>query len=141
MAQPYSIDLRERVISAIQNGMSCHRAAAQFRVAVSTAVKWAQRFRATGSAAPGQMGGYRPRGIRGEHRDWLIERCRSGGDFTLRGLIVELAGRGLKVGYRSVWTFVHSERLSYKKKHHRPRTGSSRHCPATRSVVALPGAD
>jgi transposase len=26
-----------------------------------------------------------------------------------------LAERGLKVGYRSVWTFMHAEGLSYKK--------------------------
>jgi transposase len=51
MARAYSMDLRERVIGAIGGGMSCHQAAAQFRVAVSTAVKWAQRFRSSGSAA------------------------------------------------------------------------------------------
>ena len=140
MARPYSIDLRERVIGAIQSGLSCHQAAARFRVSVSSAVKWAQRFRATGSAAPGQIGGYRPKGIRGEHRDWLLERCRAR-DFTLRGLIVELAERGLKVGYRSVWTFVHAEGLSYKKSRHCPRTGSSGHRPPARPMVALPGAD
>ena len=140
MARAYSIDLRERVIGAIQGGASCHQAAAQFRVAVSTAVLWAQRFRATGSAAPAQIGGYRPKGIRGEHRDWLIERCRTG-DFTLRGLIVELPERGLKVGYRSVWTFVHAEGLSYKKSRHRPRTRPSRHRPPARPMVALPGSD
>lgn len=77
MGRAYSIDLRERVIFAVQSGLSCHQAAAQFRVAVSTAVKWAQRFRATGSAAPGRIGGYRPKGIRGEHRDWLLVRCRA----------------------------------------------------------------
>lgn len=140
MGRPYSLDLRERVILSIQSGMSCHQAATQFRVAVSTAVKWAQRFRATGSAAPGRIGGYRPKGIRGEHRDWLLVRCRAS-DFTLRGLIVELAERGLKVGYRSVWTFVHAEGLSYKKSRHRPRTGPSRHRPPARPMVALPGAD
>ena len=128
MVRPYSIDLRERVISAVQSGMSCHQSAAQFRVAVSTAVKWVQRFRAIGSAAPEQIGGYQPKGIRGEHRDWLLERCRTR-DFTLRGLIVELAERGLKVGYRSVWTFVHAEGLSYKKPP----------LPANRAVPTSPG--
>jgi transposase len=29
----------------------------------------------------------------------------------LRGLVAELAGRGLKVDYRSVWEFVHTEEL------------------------------
>jgi len=33
----------------------------------------------------------------------------------LRGLVAELAERGLKVDYRSVWAFVHEEKLSYKK--------------------------
>jgi transposase len=33
----------------------------------------------------------------------------------LRGLVAELAERGLKVDYRAVWNFVHAERLSFKK--------------------------
>jgi putative transposase len=32
------------------------------------------------------------------------------GDFILRGLVVELAERRLKVDYRSVWEFVHAEK-------------------------------
>jgi transposase len=43
-------------------------------------------------------------------RDRLRER-----DFTLRGLVAELAARGLKADYRAVWNFVHVERLSFKK--------------------------
>ena len=58
MARPYSMDLRERVAAAVERGgMSCHAAAARFGVAVSTAVKWMQRHRRTGSVAPGRMGG------------------------------------------------------------------------------------
>jgi hypothetical protein len=34
----------------------------------------------------------------------------------LRGLVVELGERGLKVDYRTVWSFVHLEGLSFKKK-------------------------
>lgn len=60
------------------------------------------------------MGGHKPRKIAGEHRDWLLVRCRSGA-FTLRGLVAELAQRGLDVDYRSVWAFVHDEGLSFKK--------------------------
>jgi putative transposase len=93
--------------------MSRHEAARRLGVAVSTAIRWVQRFRQTGSASPGQMGGHKPKAIAGAHRDWLMARCRAG-DFTLRGLVAELAERGLKVGYRSVWEFVHAEKLSYK---------------------------
>jgi putative transposase len=37
----------------------------------------------------------------------------------------ELAERGLKVDYRSVWNFVHAEKLSFKKNRARQRAGSS----------------
>jgi len=115
MARPYSMDLRERAVTTVErDGTSRRQAAARFGVAVSTVIKWVQRFRRTGTVAPGRMGGHRPKAIAGEHRHWLIERCRSG-DFTLRGLVAELAERGLKVDYRTVWAFVHAEKLSYKK--------------------------
>lgn len=119
MVKPYSMDLRERVVSAVEEGgFSRRQAAERFGVAISTAINWVRRFRETGSVSPGQMGGHRPRKIIGGYRDWLIERCR-GKDFTLQGLVVELASRGLKVDYRTVWNFVHGEKLSYKKNCHR----------------------
>ena len=115
MGKPYSMDLRERVVAAVDpGGLSCHRAAAQFGVGVNTAILWVRRFRETGSVAPGQMGGHKPKAIRGEHEAWLRDRIRER-DFTLRGLVVELATRGLKVDYRAVWNFVHAEKLSFKK--------------------------
>ncbi len=116
MGRPYSVDLRERVVRAvIKGGLSCHQAAAQFGVAISTAINWVRRFRDTGSVEPDQVGGYRPKKISGAHRDWLVQRCRKA-DFTLRGLVAELAERGLKVDYRTVWEFVHAEKLSHKKR-------------------------
>jgi putative transposase len=116
MAKPYSMDLRERVVEAVErDGLSCNQAAARFEVAVSTAIDWVNRYRETGSVAPGRMGGHRPKKLVGEYRDWLVQRCRER-DFTLRGLVAELAQRGLTVDYRVVWNFVHDEKLSYKKR-------------------------
>ena len=116
MARPYSLDLRERVVGAVmKGGVSCHRAAMQFGVGVATAIAWVRRFRETGSVAPGQMGGHKPKAISGEHDAWLRQRVTEK-DFTLRGLVAELAERGLAVDYRSVWNFVHAEKLSFKKK-------------------------
>jgi putative transposase len=122
MGRPYSLDLRERVVAAVEEAdMSRRQAAARFGVGVSTVIVWVRRFRRTGSAAPGKMGGYKPKAISGEHHVWLLQRCREK-DFTLRGLVAELAERGLKVDYRSVWNFVHAEKLSFKKKRRRQRT-------------------
>jgi len=114
MGKPYSLDLRKRVVAAIKGGMSRNRAAKQFGVAISTAIGWMQRVEETGSIAPGQMGGHKPKAISGEYAVWLSQRMKNG-DFTLRGLVAELAERGLKVDYRSVWEFVHAEELSFKK--------------------------
>jgi transposase len=125
MGKPYSVDLRKRVVAAIEAGMSRNQAARQFGVAISTAIGWMQRMEQTGSVAPGQMGGHKPKAISGEQAVWLSQRIRVG-DFTLRGLVAELGERGLKVDYRSVWEFVHAEKLSFKKKRGGWRTRSAR---------------
>ena len=67
MGKPYSVDLRKRVVAAIEGGMSRNQAARQFGVAISTAIGWMQRVEQTGSVAPGQMGGHKPKAISGEH--------------------------------------------------------------------------
>ena len=114
MGRPYSMDLRDRVVRAVQEeGLSRRQAAARFGVAESTAVHWLKRVETTGTVAPGKIGGHRPKTIIGPHRDWLMQRCRERA-FTLRGLVAEFAERGLKVDYRSVWAFVHAEKLSHK---------------------------
>jgi putative transposase len=124
---PYSMDLRERAVAAVEKeGLSRHQAAARFGVAVSTVVGWVRRLRETGSLAPLQIGGYKPKAIQGEDRDWLLGRIKQA-DFTLRGLVAELAAeRGLEVDYRTMWEFVHAEGLSFKKKPRRQRARSSR---------------
>jgi putative transposase len=141
MAKPYSNDLRERAVAAVETGgLSRHQAAARFGVAASTVVKWVQRVRRTGSVAPGQMGGHRPRKIQGADRDWLLARCRER-DFTIRGLVAELAERGLKVGYRAVWNFVHAEKLSFKKNRRRQRARPTRRGAPAGAVVEISGPD
>jgi transposase len=140
MARPYSMDLRDRLIGAVREGMSARAAAERFGVGVATGVRWARQFRATGSVAPGRMGGHKKRAIAGAHREWLLVRCRDQ-NFTLRGLVAELAGRGLKVDYRAVWVFVHDERLSYKKNSVCWRAGAARHRAPARTVAAVSGED
>ena len=141
MGKPYSIDLRERVVAAVQTGgLSCNQAAKQFGVGISTAINWVARWRQTGSLAPSKMGGHKPKAISGEHRLWLLQRIKDGG-FTLRGLVAELAERGLKVDYRSVWEFVHAEKLSFKKKRGGWRTRSSRRRAATGAVDKVSRSD
>lgn len=129
MPKPYSNDLRERVVSAVlEEGLSRHRAAARFGVAISTAVHWVKRFQNTGDVSPGQMGGHKPRKICDAHATWLASRIRER-DFTLQELVTELAQRGLVVDGHTVWDFVRAEGLTFKKR---------RWSPANRTAPMLP---
>ena len=89
MSRPYSLDLRERVVAAVdKGGLSARQAAAQFGVGASTAIRWVDRLRKTVSVRPSKIGGYKPRAIAGEHRSWLLRRIREK-DFTLRLLVAD----------------------------------------------------
>lgn len=139
MVRAYSMDLRERVLAAvIDEGMSARGAAARFGISDSSAIKWVQRHRRTGSVAPGQIGGHKPRLLAGELREWLLDRTKT--DFTLRGLVVELAERGVKVDYVQVWRFAHAEGLSFKKKRSSRRAVATADRPAARTMEEIPEA-
>jgi transposase len=45
----YSVDLRERVVAALQRGMPRAAVAEQFQVSIPTIVRWVRRQRTTGS--------------------------------------------------------------------------------------------
>ena len=137
MVRPISTDLRERLVGAVErDGISARAAAARFGVSVSSAIKWVRRHRETGSVAPNRMGGYKPRLLIGELRDWLLDRAKR--DFTLRGLVTELAEQGVKVDYVQVWRFAHAEGLSFKKKRSPRRTAAAQSGPAARTVEEVP---
>jgi putative transposase len=129
MPKPYSKDLRERLVAAVAGGLSRHKAAARFNVAPSTAINWMKRVQETGSVDPGQMGGHKPRTIRGEHESWLTARVRERA-FTLRGLVAELAERGLDADYSAVWTFVRAQGLTHKKRRWSPASRAAPTSPA-----------
>ena len=114
MVRALSNDLRERVVAALGDGGSCRSVAARFGVAVSSVVKWSQRRRATGSVAPGRMGGHRKRVLE-PHRAFLAERLGQEPHLTLHGLKAELAARGVTVSHDAIWRFLRREGLRFKK--------------------------
>jgi putative transposase len=136
MTRPYSMDLRERAVARVMSGESVRSVAAVLSISPATVVRWSGRYRSTGSAAPDKIGG-RKAGILSKHRDWLIERTHR--DFTLRGLVAELAGRGVKIDYVQVWRFVHTEGLSFKKKRPARRTAPAMDRQTTRAVEEVSG--
>jgi transposase len=119
MTQALSNDLRERIVAAVGSGESCRRVAARFEVAVSSVVKLAQRYRSTGSVAPGKIGGYRRR-ILDQHRAFIVERINQTSHLTLHGLKAELAAGGVQVSHNAIWQFLRREGLRFKKNDVRP---------------------
>lgn len=122
MTKPYSDDLRTRVVAAIGAGGSCREAAKQFSIGVSSVVRWAQRFRRTGSVAAKPMGGERHSRLKGE-RDWLLARVAVAPDLPLHAIRRELAARNVHVGYGTIWRFFAKEKITFKKNRLRRRAG------------------
>ena len=60
MAKPYSQDLRDRVIEAVERGKLSRRAVARhYEVSESVAIKWLERLERHGSREPVGHGGHR----------------------------------------------------------------------------------
>src|SRR5467141_2789530 len=59
MGKPYSNDLRERVVAAIEAGHSRVKVAELYNMALSTVGGFIKRKRETGSVSPDKFGGYK----------------------------------------------------------------------------------
>lgn len=121
----YSNDLRVRVIQVVEGGAAARAAARQFVIGDSTAIRWAKRWRETGS--------FEAKSNRGQSRsplkkqeEWLLELVRQEPDLTLEEIQSRLLEqRGQKAGLGSVWRFFDRHGISFKKKRARGRAGSA----------------
>jgi len=116
MPAPYSQDLRERVISFMALGGSARAAATRFDVSVSSAIRWAQRWRAEGHARPRAMGGDR-RSRLSEYSAKVLSLVAQQPDLTLREIRSALAAScGITVGLSTVHRFLGAHNLTLKKR-------------------------
>ena len=140
MARAYSLDLRERVVSMTDDGETTRAVAAAFDVSVASVVKWAQRARATGSAAAKAMGGKRPFLLEPQ-RNWLLTRLAEKPDLTLHALLDELRERGIIVSCDTLWRFLKREEITFKKNlvRRRARPAGRRAPPRPLEKVSGPG--
>ena len=132
MPKPYSSDLRERVIEAVAAGSSRRAAAARFSISVSSAIKWMQRWRGTGSVAARPSGG--SRSPLDEQAATLLELIGSSPDLTLDEVCAALRARGVVASRTAVWRFFDRHRIGVKKKHARRGAGSLRRGPGAGGV-------
>src|ERR1700722_855415 len=78
MTAAYSIDLRERALARKATGETNREIAAALSISPSCVSKWTKRKQETGSVAPAQVGGYKPRTLSGDCAEWLRARIGSG---------------------------------------------------------------
>ena len=87
MMRPYSNDLRERIVAAVDRGEhSLRELATLFCVSLSCIVRLLRRHRDTGSVTPKPHGGGAPAKIDAQHLERLRELLRAQPDATLAEL-------------------------------------------------------
>jgi putative transposase len=110
-----SMDLRERIVRAVEGGSPIRAAARRFAVSPSAAIKLMQRVRATGSAVPDRYGGYR-RPLLAPHEGTLRQVVGAKPDITLAELQAELEGRiGIRAGLSTIHNALRRIGLRHKK--------------------------
>jgi transposase len=122
MARPYSVDLRERVVRAVENGASCRATAAKFEGSISFVVKLMQRWRRRGTLQPDRIGGAK-RSVLVAHGERVRELVAAAPDLTIAELRHRLAADGIAVSRSGLGRFLIAAGLTRKK---RPSTPPSR---------------
>ena len=124
MTKALSVDLRKRVIAAVEEGVSCRQAAARFGVSASSAIRWHTLLKLVGDASPKQQqGGDRRSGPIEAHAAVILAALERKSDITLADLRAELAGHGFGVSVAGLWRFFKRRKITLKK---RPRMLRSR---------------
>src|SRR5260370_35851041 len=128
MGKPYSDDLGERVIEAIEAGHTREEVAELFNMALSTVGGFIKRKRETGSVSPDKFGGYKTFSLE-PHTELIKELVAEQPDSTLAELQARLAKAKVKVSQSGISRFLHHIKLTFKKKPKRSRKKSARRRP------------
>ena len=120
MARPISNDLRERIVKAVDGGMSRNAAAKKYEVGITTVINLIRRWRETGQWKPDVVGGYYGHKLT-PHEKRLRKILDEKPDITLMEIKDRLAKAGIKISKSSIDRFLNHLDLSYKKNSARQR--------------------
>ncbi len=116
MACAYSLDLRRRVIEAIEGGLSTRAAARRFSIGISTAGAWYRQWRATGDFRPGRQG--QPPGSKLDAVEaFILGLVEERKDISLSEIVERLIEEhGVRAAPSTVWHFFAKRGITYKKR-------------------------
>src|SRR5208282_1197944 len=123
MAKSLSLDLRRRVVDAIEHGLSCRQAAERFGVSASSAIRWLDRLKKQGGVAAKRQGGDRKSGRIEAEAAFLLGEVAETPDITLVELQEKLKARGVSVG--TLWRFFDRRRITFKKRRRMPLSSNA----------------
>ncbi len=125
MTRPLSNDLRTRLISAVEDGLSRRTAAERFGIAASTAIKWVDRWRRVGEVRPHRQGGDNRSHRIEAHAEEILALVEEAPDITLAEIAAYLDERyGLEVAQSTVWRLLDRHGMTFKKNRARQRTAT-----------------
>jgi len=116
MSQALSLDLRVRVLSAVEGGASHRDAAARFGVSAASVSRWRALARRQGDARPGPLGGDRRTGRVEAQAQAILGLVEAAPDITIEELRRALTGRGLSFGYGTIQRFLIRHGMTRKKR-------------------------
>ena len=120
MTRALSVDLRQRVIAAIDGGLSCRQAAERFGVSAASAIRWRGHLKEAGDIVPKRQGGdHRSQRIEA-HSQLILDAVTVKPDITLAELRDLLKRRGISAGIASLWRFFQRRKITLKKRQRTP---------------------
>jgi transposase len=137
MPKACSLELRERVVDAVESGASRRAAADWFDVSPSSAIKWMQRRQVTGSIAAKPSGGsISPLEA---HADFVLALVARQPDLTLDEIVAAMRKRRIAGSRSAVWRFFQRHKISVKKKSAGSRARARRRGPRSAALDARTG--
>src|SRR5215218_6198102 len=119
MPTPLSVDLRQRVVSAVAAGATCREAAERFGVSRASVSRWSQQKQREGQVAPKPLGkplggDQRSRHIEA-HAALILQTYQARPQIFLHELRQILQEQGVAVSTSSLSRFLARHRITRKK--------------------------
>ena len=115
MPTTLSVDLRERVVSAVAAGATCRQAAERFGVSRASVSRWSQQQQREGHVAPRPLGGDRRSARIRAHADLILQTYQTRPQIFLRELRAALQEHGVEVSTSSLSRFFTRQGITRKK--------------------------
>ena len=105
MSKALSLDLRVRVLAAVEAGATHREAGERFGVSPASVSRWRERKREEGAPRPKSLGGDRRSGRIEAHHDAVLAALGRARDATIEEVRHALARQGLTFGYGTIQRF------------------------------------